>query len=489
MAILDRLQGMLETFQQAAHGRPTWPPAGAKERWEKIEAYRRYFVNDRAAMLQYAPEFNRSDEGKDIFTPVAVAREVCRLSADLLFSAEPSVTFESNANLLEEVQEANGLAARLTAIAESVAVEGRGGLRVIRDDEVSEVPLITHVNEDKILWDERHGAFVIGGAVIAERPAGRAGQVVFRMVEEHTAGYIERRLFRGKSHLLGVEVPLNTLDEFKDLDSEEETGLDKPTLIRWDNVSGGRSDIEAQETILDAINAEYSYGREKSRKSRPVTFADASLADDKGNVDLSGVRLVRRGNLARAMGEEPKNLTETVQPDFKSDEVIAWIDFLIDSSLLFMGYSKASYGRDQGGSADSGKALKLRQARTLLKKAGKDRMAKEALKNAYAIAMCWQDGGSTIADYRPEIELGDGMPRDQIEDATEAGLWKSAEAISLEEIIRLRRPDWSDKQVDEEVAKIEGEKPAPPSVPNFGAPVLSLNGDEDRGNIDQAQRR
>ena len=71
-----------------------------------------------------------------------------------------------------------------------------------------------------------------------------------------------------------------------------------------------------------------------------------------------------------------------------------------------MGYSKASYGRDEGGSADSGKALRLRQARTLLKKAGKDRMASEAIRNALAVALAWEDGGSTVADYRPEVQVG-----------------------------------------------------------------------------------
>lgn len=456
MAVLDKLQALLEGFQKQAHGAVTWPPSSVSDRWEKIEGYRRYFENDPAKMLQYATYFNRTAEGRSLFTPVGLAGEVCRYSADLLFSAEPTITFD-NDQLLETVTEANRLPARLPEIAGYVAAEGRGGIRIIRDSEVQDaVPLITHVHEDQIIWDERYGAFVMGGTVVTER-ANTTNSVerdVYRLLETHEAGGIARKLYRGRAWYLGVEVPLNSLDEFRDLPQEEETDLDHPTLLRWDNVSGGKSDLAGSELIFDAINEEYSRGREKSRKSKPITFAARELADEAGAVDLSGIILTGAGNLARDLGEDPAKTVETVQPEFRSAEVIAWIDFLVDSALMFMGYSKASYGRDEGGSADSGKALKLRQARTLLQKAGKDRMATELLVMSHAVAMCWLDGGRKVNDYRPEVKLGDGLPTDELEDAQTAQAWDAAKAISLEEKIRMRRPDWDDKAIQDEVARI-----------------------------------
>jgi hypothetical protein len=171
-----------------------------------------------------------------------------------------------------------------------------------------------------------------------------------------------------------------------------------------------------------------------------------------------------QGELAQALGEQLPPI-QTHQPDFKSAEVISWIDFLIDSALMFSGYSKASYGRDQGGSADSGKALKLRQARTLLKKAGKDRMAIEAIKNAYAVAMAWHDGASAVADYRPEVKLTNGLPRDDTEIASEGVQWMGTGSLSLEEAIRMRRPDWSDDEIAAEIDRIEnGPQPLVPTT-------------------------
>lgn len=463
MAVMERVQSMLESFQQAAHGAPTWPPRDVKERWAKIEGWRRYYQNDPGAMLQHAPAFNRSDEGRDIFTPVALAREVCRYSADLMFSAEPVITFENDEQLLERVMEANGLEADIIGIAEYIAAEGRGGLRVIKDTDISEIPLITHVHEDQIIWNERHGRFVLGGTIVITRVEDANQRIIYRLLEEHTAGKIERRLYKGNSYLLGKEVALNTLPEFKDLIAEEETGLDQPTLIRWDNVSGGKSDLDGQEALLDKINEEFSRGMDKSRKSTPVTFAARELADEAGSFDLWGIYLTGTGNLAQSLGEDPAKTVETVQPDFGSNEVISWVDFLIDSALLFMGYSKASYGRDQGGSADSGKALRLRQARTLLKKAGKDRMAIRALEQAYAVAMAWEAGSGTVKDYMPDVKLGDGLPRDETEAAQDTLVWTQAGAASLEEKIKARRPDWDQEAVDAEMQRIEADPQTQPT--------------------------
>jgi len=259
---------------------------------------------------------------------------------------------------------------------------------------------------------------------------------------------------------------MDTVPEFAGLPEEEDTGLDAPTLIRWDNVSGGYSDMAGATAVLDRIDAEVSYGAEKSEKSRPVSMAPAELFDASGRVDLSGIIPVRQGRLQELGQDDMSKRFGTIQPDFLADETIAWMNFLIDTGVfLSMGYSLASFGRDQGGSADSGKALKLRQSRTLLKKAGKDRQATETFKNGLAVALALEDGGSKVADYRVEFKLGDGLPRDTLEEAQEAGMWDTTGAISLEEKIRMRRPDWDEEMVDKEVERIrEGREPGAPGT-------------------------
>lgn len=457
----------------------TWPPPEVADRWEEIQGYRRRFTNKKSDLLPYAPRFSKTAYGKEIFTPLAVAREVCNFSAEMLFSAPPKITLESNQDLLDTVLEENRLDSRLIALAAVIAAEGSGGLRIIMDtdDATPEVPLITRVKEDEVIWDIRHGDWVAGGAVVIEREVKENNGIntaIYRLVEEHTPGKVTRRLFKGTTYQLGKTQSLTTLDEFSGLPEEESTGLDVPTLVRWENVPGAYSDLAGAEAMLDLINTEVSLGAEKSDKSRPVSFAPANMFDDKGRVDLAGIIPVRQSRMRDLEGEDLAKNFGTIQPAFLADEATAWIDFLIDTSLLTMGYSKASYGRDEGGSADSGKALRLRQARTLLKKAGKDRMAKEALSNAIAIALAWEQNATDIADFRPEIELGDGLPRDAMEDAQEAVQWKTAGAISLEELVRMRRPDFDDDAVQEEIDRIQEDTAASAALapmPTFGGPA------------------
>src|SRR5215211_7823725 len=102
----------------------TWPPSDeVGRRWTRIEDYRRRYDNDRDKLLQFAPEFSATTYGQSIFTALGVAREVCNLSAEMLFSAPPQITFEDNEELLEKILDANGLNARLVAMAGAIAAE------------------------------------------------------------------------------------------------------------------------------------------------------------------------------------------------------------------------------------------------------------------------------------------------------------------------------------------------------------------------------
>lgn len=454
-----------------AEAERTWPPEVVREHWEEVEDYARRYENKRERMLMYTPEFSRSAYYRAMFTPAAIAREVCNFSADMLFSAPPDIKFEKNEELLKSILDENKLDSALIDFAGKCAAEGRAGLRIYYDAKVNEMrtPLIDHVHESEVIWNER-GRFVTGGAIIIDREVkavGAAANTVYRLVEEHTPGEVFRRLFKGNDQKLGDRVGIDTLREFAGLPEHEDTQLDTPTLIRWDNVPGGYSDLAGATAMLDAINAEISYGRAKSEKSQPVAFADSSLFDDNGRVDVSSIVPTKTSGRYRELGVEPEMLYGVIQPDFTSAEVIAWIDFLLDTCLLSMGYSKASYGRDEGGSADSGKALSMRQARTLLKKAGKDRMAIDAIGTAVAVALAWQDNARRVNDYLPDVQLGDGLPRDTMEDAQEANAW--GDSISLEEKIRMRRPDWDDDEIQEEVERLNSRAPAAaPTVPSLG---------------------
>ncbi len=486
MAILERF---MERLTSNVHGTQDWPPRLTRDDWNLTSLYRYRFENDRARLVQNNPRWHGPAE--DIFTPVPVAYEMARLSASLLFSEKIKKTSEGFQDELDELYDFARLDSLFQSSGEYVAVEGRAALKVVWDQEVQpDYPILAFVHGDQVLWDIRHGHYVMGGAVVTERGGEKPGEAVYRLIEEHGKGYVSRALYKGSGTRLGSSVPLGTLDEFDGLKEEESTGLSVPTLIPWENVPGGRSDLYPVMGLLDTLDEAESLLLDKGRKSVPVVFGDRTLADEQGRVQRTGIILTGGGALAAEMGEEGKgSRIETVQPGLQSSDHIAWIMHVLERITEGAGYSPATWGRDAaGGQADSGKALKLRQSRTLINRAGKERMCLQSIAQALSIALAWRDnpnGNDTkIHDYLPEIVLGDGLPSDSLEDATEIQTLKSAEAISTEQMVTRLHPDWTDEQIKAEVGAIEGasQKAAAQNPLNrvLGPPGGLPGGDDER---------
>ncbi len=459
---MERLVGRI-------HGVQDYPPKLVRPQWSAIEAYRHRFENDRARLIQNNPRWH-GEAGK-LFEPVPVAYEMARLSSSLLFSERVGATMPTEEGTeksplqpaLDEILEDSRFDEFCHESGEYVANQGVIGVRIVRDEEVSDLPLLTWVHGDQILWDVRYGRYVKGGAVVTERmPEEGPGKPVYRMVEEHGKGYVERALYKGTGTTLGRPVALDSLDEFVGLPEFEETGLDESTLVMWKNIPGGRSDLFPILGQLDRIDEAEALLVEKARKSRPWLFAGRGLANDQGVVDISNLIFMERGETNEALGiTEGGRLVEHVQPSMQSEEHIAWSFHVLDLCLMMSGYSLATWGRDaSGGGADSGLALKLKQSRTLLNRAGKDRMGRQSLARALAVALALRENPNAanaivrVRDYLPDIELGDGFPEDPLQTAQEIQTLDSAKAITPEEKVRMRHPDYDDARVAEEAAKL-----------------------------------
>lgn len=458
MALID---GFMSSLQERLHGRD-WPPEGIADQWDAIEFYRTRFENDRQRLIQGDTRWHatpRSMGGTgvedEIYTPVPIAYEMGRLSSALLFSEQMDITHPSLQQEIDDIRDLVDFDAFFLESGEYAAVEGSVGIRVIQDDEISDLPILSFVHGDQVLWDVRYGHYTRGGVVVTERQQGRGpGQPVFRLAEEHGKGFVERTLYKGTATRRGEPVPLSALEEFAELPEFEETGLDVSTLVRWDNVPGGRSDLFAHLGLLERIDEVESLFLDKGRKSVPFVFGDKALADDDGVVRRTGM-IMTGGRMASEMGEEGKGRIEVVQPGLQAEDHKTWAFHLLDLALTTTGYSLATWGRDpSGGAADSGKALKLRQTRTLLNRAGKDRMARGAIKQAVGIALALAGGAREVKEFLPNIKLGDGLPEDPIETAQELQMLKAAGLISQHEGLARLHPDWDEEAIEQEIARI-----------------------------------
>lgn len=454
------LDGFMGRFNARVNGGQDWPPYWAKEHWESVELYRWRALNNRARLVQSNTRWHGAAES--IYVPVPLAREMARLSAALLFSEPAKITHAQYETELTEVLDTRGVHPFLQSSAEFVAAEGRGGIKVFFDEQISEsVPLMDFIHEDRILWNMRHG-YVIGAIVIYPREDYEREGVLYRLLEEHGKGYIKRKLFEGTGTRLGKEVDLARWGDDA-LEEEVETGLDSPTLIRWDNVPGGQSDYAGLESLFDVLDEAESLMLEKARLSRPWIFGSRKLADENGRVEIGNLVFLEESDAARYLDEGTSGrMVEHVQPDMQTSAHVEWIDHVREYILQNAGYSLASWGLDKGGSADSGKALKLRQSRTLLTRAGKDHMATEAIAQALGVALAWADSATEVKPYRPVVELSDGLPVDNLELAQEIKTLSDADALSTEEKVRRQHPDWADDRIQTEIAAIKsGASPSP----------------------------
>ncbi len=451
-----------------------WPPAALREHWERVELYRLRFQNDAGLLIPYNDAFSSASfERQRQHTPIPWTRELARFSAALLYSEPPDVVLEAYQDSIDDLLQANGGEAFWQECAETIAVEGRGALRIIFDDETDpDNPLITYVNEDKVIWDVRHGRFVKGGIVVIEAESD-TGLDTYRMLEAHEPGFIRREVYVGKGHYLGrkVDVGSDSLPvELQGFEETEATGLSVPTLVRWDNVPGGRSDLYAIEVLLDRRDEAESLMLEKARKSRPWIFAARKLAKENGTVDISNLIFMQESEASKYLDDSKGagRFVEHIQPDLQSAEHIAYLDHLDEQIITKAGYSPTSWGRGDTGSGLSGTALKLMQNRTLLTRSAKERMAREAMITAIAVALARKEGGSGISEYKPTIAFGDGLPRDEMELANIIATLKGAEAISKEEAVRTFHPEWEQNAIDEEVGRLtEAATPAASPIDEF----------------------
>lgn len=441
--ITDLLRGDVTTDKR-------WPPEPVAESWERIREHRRYYRNDPGEIFSYRSDLHVAGDAKATadrqseFTPAGLGREIAKLSAALLFSEQPKLTVEGDVEqaALDSLSANNDLPSKLHDGADAVASEGSAGLRVVVDDDLPG-PVISVEAADTIIWRERYSR-TEGGVLVVTRERDGA---VYRLLEDHSPGVVLRRLYKGSVSRLGASVGLSALPEFRDLRDEQRTGLDRPTLVRWDNLPGSDSDLRGVEAMLDALDDATTLGRKKARASAPITFVNRKLANEQGDADLGGAIL-----LDESMNpiETPSKMAEVVQPNMQAEDHATYLSSLREQAISAAGYSLASWGLGEGGRADSGRALKLRQSRTLLTLAAKSRQAEGAISEALSIALELVLGSAVEVS----TELGDGMPSDPLETAQELDTLAGAGLISKEEAVKRLHPEFTEDQVAAEVAAI-----------------------------------
>ncbi|GAA1395186.1 phage portal protein [Catellatospora coxensis] len=424
---------------------------------------------------------------------VPIAADIASASSDLLFAEPPTVTVPEDPDAippaegetapvdptqvaLDELMD-DGTQATLLEAAEVCAALGGVYLRVVWDKAARDKPWLTAVHPDAAVPEWRWGQLA---AVTFWRVILAKGKVVVRHLERHEPGRILHGVYQGTDDELGTPVSLADYPETeaiaKALDPEQGNAIVlpdaklmtaiyvpnmKPNRI-WRNTPHaahlGRSDYAGVEQMMDALDLTWSslirdVDLGKARLIVPREYIQSHGAGNGASVDLDQELYEPIDVMSREDGVV--SITE-VQFDIRVDDHTKVIDALKASIVGAAGYSGRTFGLG-GDAAVTATEVGAEQRRSFITRDRKTRYWRPGLANSlYALLVIYKDVfGAKVEPVHPQVIFADGVAVDPKALAEEINLLSAAGAISTEEMVRMRRPDWDDKQVAAEVEKIE----------------------------------
>ncbi|MGW0163651.1 phage portal protein [Streptomyces sp. NPDC003343] len=412
---------------------------------------------------------------------IPLAGDIARTSSALLFSEPPDLLGANDATTkrLEEISE-KGLHPTLLEGGELCAALGGAYLRVVWDEEVSDRPWLSAVPADQAVPEFTHGrlrAATFWTVVHVE------GNTVWRHLERHERGRILHGLYVGTPGMLGKVRPLQELPATEAIaehitqDNWIDTGAPKHLTTSyapnvrparaWRNLPDaaywGQSDFQGIEPIMDAFDESWSsWMRDiqngKGRVIVPNTMLD-SLGPGQGAAWNDDKRIYTGLNMLQRPGDP--NPLEVVQFAIRVQEHRDTCEALVAEAARQAGYSASTFGDHGDGQAVTATEVKARERRSLITRARKALYWQPAIADALAAQLAVESGplfgvkGLDLAP--PKVEFQDSISEGLGELATTAELLNRAEAASRETLVRITHPDWDDKQVMAEAARIKAE--------------------------------
>ena len=472
----------------------SWPPL--RENGGDLDTWAAWYSGDPQRLTADAqPQQNRT--ARLFFwkrrTPVGrpqsglhmpLAGELASVSADLLFgdAFDLTVADKAAAKRLDELRSETSLQNKLLEGAETCAALGGAYLRASWDKGLADEPFLTTMLPDHAVPEFRYGrltAVTFWREVTGDSQRG----VVLRHLERHERGVILHGLYRGEKDLLGCAIDLKASPDTEGLEAviTLPDALAKRLAVAYvPNVlpdkrrptsPQGRADVEGCESLLDALDETYTSWMRDIRlgKSRIVVPADALEPAVFGGGRGAGKGFDADREVFTELEVDPQHMDITpVQFDLRTAEHAETALHLFERIISEAGYSPQTFGLRIEGRAESGTALRLREARTFKTMARKQRYWAPALADVCELLLILDASvfGRAVTAERPRVTWPEETATPQ-EVAQTLTLLRTAEAASTETMVRMLHADWDDEAVRAEVASIQAERGVPVPEPAF----------------------
>lgn len=498
-----------------------WPPPELRREIARVKGYADWYAGDlddlmpttQAARRAYgkgriggglAQLFGSSNgsQGWGETNPlhVPVPADLARTSADLLFAETPALTFAEEAAGARwvELVDALDLDGALLEAGELAAALSGMYWRASFDEIASPgLPVLSMIQPDNAWPEWSWGRLVAVTFVrrVGEHEDGESGRkVIYRHLERHSttavpggpAALVEHGLYAGTDDRLGQRLPLvdhpDTAVIAASLTGEE--GIVLPGIpmtagyvpnMRPNRTNRGsrlgRSDFDQLEGLFRSIDETWtSWMRDLRLGKARIVVPGEYLADNgagqgtRFDVDREVYEPLR---MMPPAGSDPAGAIKSMQFAIRVAEHQGTLRALVQQAVSSAGYSMRTFGMagtDLSG-AVTATQVDSEDRLSMITREKKSRYWSAALRDMAAALL----GLDAMLNRTPAVvpkapivvEFRDAIAEPAAVTAATANLLAQAQAASTQTLVQLVHPEWSDLEVAEEVARIQGAQGSP----------------------------
>ncbi|WP_155291663.1 phage portal protein [Rhodococcoides fascians] len=421
---------------------------------------------------------------------IPAAADLARSSADLLFSQPPKFAIaeddtaagDAATKRLDLMFNSDEAASTFLESAEICSALGGTYNRLWWDDRIADHVMIGAVAADAAIptWTYNHLTAVTFWTTVLDDNG-----IVLRHLERHESGRIIHGLYQGDQGHLGRKVPLTEVDATEwaanavDQDGAILTGVDELTASyvpnvrpnrRWRTKPGltqlGRSDFDGLEQLFDALDEAYTSWMRDLDLGKARLFVDEGLlinsGPGKGGMFDSDQAIFTP--LREQLGDASGGAASSVQAN---QFAIRWQEHsqtcaeILNAILRGAGLSSNNFsdssltvGVPTATEVNSKDKLseRTRDKKINYWKAGLRPLAKTAMDIDAELF-----GTGIALSELPELKFPTRSTQSPAELSASIATLRTANAMSIEQAVKERNPNWSTDEQDDEVARIKQE--------------------------------
>lgn len=436
---------------------------------------------------------------------VPVAADIAATSSDMLFGEEVKLTCVDAGekddseeatkaqSRLEAIARKNGLHALLNEAAESCSAMGDVYLKIGWDLQDAKRCPTLQIGQGDAAWPEyqfgKLCAIHFFSVLRVATAPGCEKATVYRAYERYEPGRITTAIYRGSESRLGEDMGDGALEEMG-IAKEVTIGGGEMAAVHIPNIRPnrlfrgsmmGRSDCDGLRGLMDALDEAYSSWMRDIRLSKARLIVPAEYlrrkASDLFPDDIKAPPMFEFDEDVEtlcALDSDPdkvgSNAITASQFAIRADEHQKTCDDLIVQIVTKAGYAPQTFGLNIEGLAQSGTALNIREKKSLKTCGKKQAYWHDALEDLLSTMLHIDaqqfPGMGSSESVHVHVRFADAFANDVSTISTALDLLNRADAASAEVRVRMLHPDWMEKEVMEEVARIREEKGIGETVPD-----------------------